>query len=226
MGIGCVVRRVDLTEEVTLTAEQMELYGDSRDARKALRGPCVFVLYAESADALRVGSTRHVIKRWNTLDDGSPEPLHLIMVWRAPDMTSAGHQERYLHSLLAAFAIADRRNWYHAPEAARVLMSLTAWAPPADPVPEVSVRDLVEQVWGDRATTLQASLTERMFQRLEAWDSTRTGADLRRVHVTLAALRDAGADPDTVLEDASKVNDTEVRERVQEFTRVYRSIRG
>lgn len=227
MTVGCVIRRHDLSEEVVLTAEQMARYGNSPDARKALRGPCVYVLYAASADALMVGSARHVIKRWNTLDAGSPEPLRLIMVWRAPDQPTAEKQEAHLHQLLASFAVPDRRNWYRAAPGSRVLMGLTSWEPPTDAEPKVPVHDLVREMYrGETASTMVTGLTERMFQRLDAWNTSRSGVDLRRVHVTLAALRSEGCDPDEVLAKASRVSDPDVQEQVREFSRVYNLIRA
>ena len=200
--VGCVIRRADGTFEAVLTAEQMARFADTPEARRALGGECVFVLYAPNADAFKVGATRNVIKRWHTLDDASPEPLRLVMVWRADAAggVTVEDLEAYVHTAMGPHALPNRRHWYRARTAASVLENLPPYTPTVDTARQDGMCDTadiaVDPAFGDVMTR---ALLKRIIDRLGMWDASRSPEDYARVRATMTALRSEGVGGSAVL---------------------------
>ena len=203
--VGCVIRRADGTFEAVLTAEQMARFADTPEARRALGGECVFVLYAPNADAFKVGATRNVVKRWNTLDDASPEPLRLVMVWRADAAggVPVDDLEAYVHTAMGPHALPNRRHWYRARTAASVLENLPPYTPSTDVPATSGIRQATMQGFIDAdpafGDVMTRALLKRLIDRLGMWDASRSPEDYARVRATMTALRSEGVGGSAVL---------------------------
>lgn len=195
--VGCVIRRADGTFEAVLTAEQMERFADTAEARRALGGECVYVLYAANADAFKVGAACNVIKRWNTLDDACPEPLRLVMVWRADaaEGIPLDALEAYIHDAMSAHALPARRHWYRARTAASVLENLPPYTPTAVTVTPREDID-VDMSFGNG---IARALLKRLIDRLGVWGATRSDEDYARVRATVGALHSEGVGGSAVI---------------------------
>ena len=195
-ALGCLIRGVNGAVEAVVSADDMAEFARTVDARRALKGSCVYVVYAAHSDAIKVGSSRAVIKRWNTLDEGCPEPLQLIMVWRTEDTEAA--RERLLGHVFDALddaRIEGRKGWFRATESGAVLEELDAPLP-VEPAADATLADAevpLDEVLPEYSSLIRILVGNRLPFRLHEWSQHRDSVQhVKRVRATMVALSEAG----------------------------------